>query len=400
MLSSLPLLPPALYTHWGMTAQEILRYFENRSTHFLDLLEQMVLLDTPTGDLEASRKFTDFYRRELESCNVQCREIQTASGVHLVGDWRADGADETRAPEVTISAHSDTVWPRGESTRRPPVLLDGRFHGPGVYDMRGGLMLALALFSFLRDHKAETRRSFRIFVGADEERGSIEARPLMEREVPQESIVLVPEPPSEDAGMKVKRKGVGIYELETHGLAAHAGLGPGKGVSAIEELLEQIAVVHSLRDEERGVTINVGRIEGGVASNVIADHASAAIDVRFERLEDGKAVDQALKTLQPQIEGSSLELTGGIAFPPMVPGARSLALAEKAIKLARGLGESMTTAESGGGSDGSYLSSLGCAVLDGLGLDGAGAHSLDEHVIVERIPFRAAFLTRLALELE
>jgi glutamate carboxypeptidase len=380
-------------------SDEILTYFEERSDYFLGLLMDLIRREVPNGDASASREFATHYRGLLEACGASCRQYVTTTGVHLVADWPGDG-DSTTTPDIVLVTHSDTVWPEGEVTRRPPSIKDGRLSGPGAYDMRAGLMLAVAVISYLDHASVNTSRAIRVFVSADEESGSLEAKEFLTREVPLESICLVLEPPGEGGALKIERKGVGIYQLAVEGRAGHAGINPDDASSAIDELVEQIVAIRTLRDTERGVSINIGEIEGGIASNVIADHARASVDVRFIQPEDGDAVDRALRTLQPQLEGTRLELTGGIAFPPMIPRPETLDLANKAIERAGKLGVTFTTSASGGGSDGSYLSAIGCRVLDGLGIDGDGAHALDEHIIVDRFPFRAALVTHLALELE
>ena len=384
------------YTRDPIMSDSILTYFEERRTHFIGILEDLIRHEVPSGDKESSRAFAAFYRQLLEERGARCREHITPMGVHLVADWPGE---ENNTPDVVLVAHSDTVWPAGEASRRPPTITDGKLYGPGAYDMRAGLLLALAVLECLQDLSIETSRSIRVFVSADEESGSLEAREFLEKEVPRDATCLVLEPPGPDGALKIERKGVGIYALGTHGRAGHAGVNPEDAVSAIDELVEQIVAIRTLRDAERKVTINIGEIEGGVASNVIADHARASIDVRFVQPEDGDAVDRALRTLQPQLEGTRLELTGGIVFPPMVAGPETLNLASRAIEIAGRLDFALTTSSSGGGSDGSYLASLGCRVLDGLGIDGDGAHALDEHIVVERLPLRAALLTHLMLEL-
>jgi glutamate carboxypeptidase len=376
---------------------EIRRHFEARRTELLELLIDLVSRDSPTGDLEASRGFVGHYRRLLEACGVACREHAGSGGVHLAGDWPGDAGGD---PDVLISVHSDTVWPRGEAARRPPSLGDdGRLFGPGALDMRAGLTIALEFFRFVDARRVRGARRYRIFVSADEERGSLDARRFMDLEA-SAPLALVLEPPLADGSLKAYRKGVGIYDLEIRGRAAHAGTDPERGASAIDELARQIDALNSLRDPSKGITINVGTVRGGTASNVIADFAEASIDLRFEDAADGDRLDARIRGLSPAIAGTRVAVRGGLIFAPMAPTAKTLVQIERARALAAALGmTAMGAGRSGGGSDGSYLSSKGITVLDGIGVDGGGAHSLSEHVLVERLPLRAALLAALAMGL-
>ncbi len=377
----------------------VLNYFTENSQDLIELVSDLARFDTPTGDANASIQFIRHYQKLLEEGGVSCRNYVTAAGVHLAGEWPAEKATRSRKAEVTFIVHSDTVWPLGEAARRPPALRDGKLYGPGVYDMRAGLALAVAFFRFLRDRKVETTQKFAIFVSCDEEEGSADAHQYMDREIHRDTVALVLEPPLPDGGLKIFRKGAGIYTLEISGRAAHAGTEPELGVSAIDELAHQILALHTLRNPELGITINIGEVQGGTAPNVIADCVRASIDLRFERIADGEELDQKIRALAAANHRTSLKVTGGIVYPPMVPTRATHLLAEKAKAMAAQLGISLTAGKSGGGSDGSYLSSKGIRTLDGLGVDGGGAHSLDEHIRVDRLPLRAALLSLLALEL-
>lgn len=366
------------------------------------MLRALVSLDTPTGDAQASRRFATLYQEMLESSGVCCRAFETEVGVHLVGDWLPGGATSAAndaTPDVTLSCHSDTVWPAGEASRRPPTVRDGCLFGPGVYDMKAGLVTAALFFQFLQEGGASTDRHFRIFVSADEEHGSIDARPYMEQAVPADTCALVLEPPLPCGALKVYRKGVGIYTLEIRGRAAHAGAEPERGASAVDELAHQILALHEFRDTDRGVTINIGTVEGGTASNVVADRVTATIDLRFDDPKDGAEIDGKLRSLRQRDSNVLMDLRGGIAFPPMVASERTLREAERYVDVAGQLGLALGTGRSGGGSDGSFLASRGTVTLDGVGVDGAGAHALDEHVRLARFPVRAALLAEIALRI-
>ncbi|MBI4606388.1 MAG: M20/M25/M40 family metallo-hydrolase, partial [Planctomycetes bacterium] len=239
-----------------------------------------------------------------------------------------------------------------------------------------------------------------VFVSADEEVGSPTAHPPMERLVPRGATALVLEPPLEDGSLKVRRKGVGMYRLEVEGAEAHAGLDPERGASAVAEVARRVLEVLSWADPARGITVNIGRIEGGIATNVVAGRAAAGIDMRFDELPAGEEIHRRLLELRPQDLRTRIAVTGGIIFPPLVPDAATERLAAIAQRVGRELGLELGLGKSGGGSDGCHLASRGVQVLDGLGVEGGGAHSPGEHVLIERLPVRAALLASLVLALD
>jgi glutamate carboxypeptidase len=322
-------------------------------------------------------------------------EIPDSGGPHLF----AEILPETRpAPPVVLVGHSDTVWPQGEASRHAPSERGGRLYGPGVYDMRGGLVLAVFALRFLRDSGERLARPLQVFLAADEEVGSKTAHPHMERLLAPEATALVLEPPLENGSVKIQRKGVSMYRIEAHGVESHAGSAPERGASAIVEIANQLLEVIEFSDPRRGITVNIGTIEGGVATNVVAGFSSAGVDVRFDRLEDGEEIERRLRALGPRDPRVQLRVEGGILFPPVVPDDRSRNLASTTIRLAKELGLQISAGKSGGGSDGNFLAAKGLAVLDGLGAEGAGAHARDEHVVIDRLPVRAALLATLLLE--
>lgn len=376
-------------------ASEILATFEARRERLVEDVSALARLEAPTGDAGRIRAFVAEYRRRLEAAGIRCREIDGPKGPHLLGER---GGEE---PALVLVGHSDTVWPAGEAVRRPPSVREGRLEGPGVYDMRAGLALIAWSLELLRERAIECRRRLLVFISADEETGSRSARGAMESALPASATALLPEPPCPDGSLKIARKGVGIFDLEVQGLEAHAGVHPEKGVSAIAEIARLILEVEGWRDPAAGILVNVGTIQGGTATNVVPARARCGIDVRFDRLEDGDAMARRLSELRPSRPEARISVSGGVEFPPMVPTARSRRLGRIAGEIARSeLGLEISMGSSGGGSDGCHLAARGLTVLDGLGVDGGGAHALDEHILVDRIPLRAALFTRLVLELD
>jgi glutamate carboxypeptidase len=229
----------------------------------------------------------------------------------------------------------------------------------------------------------------------DEETGSHFSRDIIEDEARRSSAALVLEPPIPGGTIKTGRKGVGEFELIIRGRPAHAGNDPRAGISALTEMAHQILAINKLNDYDRGTTVNVGVVRGGVLSNVIAAEAHAFIDMRFRTVDEGERITDALSKLQPVLEGARMEVLGGINRPPLVRTPETGALFEQAKQLASEIGYELKEGSVGGGSDGNFIAALGVPVLDGLGVDGAGAHAEHEHIIISDISRRAALLTRL-----
>ncbi len=309
---------------------------------------------------------------------------------------RFDGADPSAEPIVLVG-HVDTVWPLG-TLKASPFRLEGDVaRGPGVFDMKAGLVQGLCALAALRALGRIPRRPVVLLATADEELGSRQSRTAVEAEARGAAAVLVLEPAAGERGaLKTARKGVGLYRVGVTGRAAHAGLDPGKGVSALEELARVILACHALIDLARGTTVNVGVASGGTRPNVIAAEARAEVDVRVSDHAESERVEAAIRGLRPAHPDARLEVSGGLNRPPMERNgatARLLALAQSA---AASLGlPDPGEASVGGGSDGNFTSALGVPTLDGLGAVGDGAHAVHEFVRVDRMLERAALLARL-----
>jgi glutamate carboxypeptidase len=245
------------------------------------------------------------------------------------------------------------------------------------------------------ERKLATKNPITILLTCDEEIGSHTSRGLIEQEAARAAAALVLEPPIPGGVVKTGRKGIGVFELRTLGRAAHAGLDPTKGVNAIVELAHQTLKLAGLNNYDRGVTVNVGEVHGGAGSNVVPAEASASIDVRFWTEEDGQEVVGAIRRLSPVLPESRVEITGEINRPPMPRSEKNIDLFLQARSLAEELGFDLKDEVVGGGSDGNFTAAMGVPTLDGLGVDGAGAHADHEHIVLADIPRRAALLTRL-----
>lgn len=349
----------------------------------LSLLRELVEIESPTGDPGV--------RAVAERLAAELRDL--GADVSFLGDHvRAELAGE--GPALLLLGHCDTVWTRGTLERMPFRLEDGIAYGPGVYDMKGGLAVMVAGLRRTRGR----RHPVRVFLTADEEQGSKTARPLLEQAAHDVAAALVLEPALPGGGLKTARKGLGRFWLEVHGRAAHSGTGAAQGASAIEELARQVIRLHALNDEKRGISLNVGVIEGGTWANVVAAEARAEIDVRVTHAADVPRIELALTGLEPSLPGTRLTVSGGWTRPPLERSEGAARLFENARAHGRRLGFELEEGSSGGGSDGNLVGALGVPVLDGLGPVGGGAHALDEHVVLESLGFRADLLARLLEE--
>ena len=351
----------------------------------LELLQELVEIESPTYS-PGVRRVAEACGRELEGLGAISRLLE---GDHLVAELDGEGAP------LLLSGHVDTVWPEG-SLETMPFRVDGdTAYGPGVYDMKGCLVVMLEA---IRLAGTERTRALRVFLTADEEMGSRTARPHLEREARECAAAFVVEPPGPNGNLKTSRKGLGRFRVTIHGRPAHAGTNRTEGVSAIEELAHQILALHQLNDDERGISVNVGVVSGGTSENVVAAEAVADVDVRVRRFEDRERMEAALASLQPRLDGARLELGGGWTRPPWETSAATERLFEQAREHGRALGLELEAESSGGGSDGNLIGAVGVPVLDGLGAQGSGAHAPNEHVVLDSIPVRAELLARLLID--
>lgn len=307
------------------------------------------------------------------------------------------GRHGSAVPGVLLLAHIDTVWPVGTLERLPFRIQNGQAYGPGGYDMKGGIIIALWAFRALTALERVPRRPVTLLINTDEETGSTTSRRHIEDLARQSAAVLVLEPARPDGSVKTWRKGVGHFHLEVRGRAAHAGADPEQGVSAIEELAVHIRRLHQMTDHATGTTVNVGRIGGGTRSNVVADLAWADVDVRVKSRAEAERITRAIHALAPELPGAALTVTGAINRLPMERTEGTLALYRQARDLAAELGFDLGETGTGGASDGNFTSALGIPTLDGLGAVGDGAHADHEQVDIASLPTRAALLAAMLL---
>ena len=352
----------------------------------LRALERLVQSESPSLDKarcdRCANQVADLFQQVVGG-RLQ-RHLRDTAGDHLeitIGDGPAP---------ILILCHHDTVWPGG-TLERLPFRVDGdRVTGPGCYDMKAGIVEAAFAIA-----AARPQRPIIVLSTSDEEIGSTTSRGLIEARAADAAAVLVLESAYSGGQIKTARKGVADYRLRILGRAAHAGVEPETGVSAVEELAHQILRIKALADPARGTTVNVGVVRGGTRSNVVAAEAEAAIDIRLATREEATRVAGAMRALTPVLPGALVTAEGGMERPPMerTEGVARLAALAKAV--AHEMGFELEETSTGGGSDGNFTAALGIPTLDGLGPDGGGAHADTEHLLISSWLQRTELLTRL-----
>ncbi|WP_372666334.1 M20 family metallopeptidase [Amycolatopsis kentuckyensis] len=348
----------------------------------IDDIETLVRCESPSHDHEAVARSAEAVagigRRLL---GAEPERIVTDGCTHL--RWRFGDGD----PRVLLLGHHDTVWPLGSLRTHPFEVRDGILRGPGCFDMKAGVVMALHAAAALPD-----RDGLSILVTGDEEIGSPRSRSLIEEEAKSCDAVFVLEASADGGALKTRRKGVSLYRVEVEGRAAHAGLEPEKGVNAGIEVAHQILAIAALADPDLGTTVVPTALTAGTTTNTVPAKASVAVDVRVWDAAEQERVDRAIRSLAPVHEEARIRIAGGINRAPLDAGASS-ELFLLANELAAG---TLTEAAVGGASDGNFTAGLGIPTLDGLGAVGGGAHADDEHVVVAELPRRTALLAALA----
>lgn len=364
---------------------------EGELADHLDLLRQLVELESPSTNKALVDRLGDRIRKWWLDHNWAPHIIPRSS----VGDILWTEWTEGTGKPILVLCHLDTVWEAGTLARFPFRIEDGLVYGPGVFDMKSGVAATLQIQKYLSQGRLLPRRKVRFLYSTDEEIGSFESRAVIEAFARQSILVLVTEPPLPGGVLKTQRKGGGNYHVEVRGRAAHPGIDPENGINAVEEIAHQILELKSLADSEQGTTVAVTVVRGGERENVIPDSAQAALDVRVKSLEEADRIDAAIRSLQPHLSGAQIEVRGEMDRPPMMRTDRSRDLFTAASHLARDLGMVLGEGETGGGSDGCFSAALGVPTLDGLGVNGDGAHAFNEHIELAQIPPRTALLAKL-----
>jgi glutamate carboxypeptidase len=367
-----------------------LRYFSEHREEIVETTRQLVEIESPSDNKQAVDRIAALLATKFEALGGR---TQLHRSKDLGDSLQIDFAGKADLRPVLLLGHYDTVYPLGTLANMPCKIETGRLHGPGVLDMKSGIALMLHAIEALQVWRRELPRPVTVFLVSDEEVGSYSSRKITEALAKKSAGVLVLEPAAGLRGaVKTARKGVGEYTLRVKGVAAHAGLDPGKGHSAILELARQITVIAKLNNLQQGLSVNPGVIQGGTRTNVIAADASVDIDVRIKSAKQAAGIDHKLHSLEPFDKHCKLEITGGINRLPMERTAGAAALYKKAQEISGQLGWKLEEAAVGGGSDGNFTAGLGIPTLDGMGGVGEGAHAVHEYIVISELPRRALLL--------
>jgi len=373
-------------------------HFVARQHELLALTCALVETESPSGDKEGSAEVVSLLASAAGSISAvgsveKITSEEFGEHVQMRAFVESDGAP------IVILGHTDTVHPIGAIKERPWRAEGNRIYGPGIFDMKANLALALEALRACEATGACPQSPVTVLFTCDEESGSPSGRALVEAAAKNARAVLVLEPPASGGRVKTARKGTGMFTIKVLGKASHAGLDPEKGVSAVLELARQTIRLHNLNDPATGTTVMVTVAHGGTHSNVVPDLAAAEIDVRFSSAAEAARIENAILNLKPFDERAQLEMSGGINRPPLERTEGVNQLYDHAKSLAAMLNFELGEASVGGASDGNFVGALGVPVLDGLGIEGDGAHAAHEHIVVDNISLRGALLAGMIASL-
>ncbi|HKR14571.1 MAG TPA: M20 family metallopeptidase [Pyrinomonadaceae bacterium] len=380
-------------------AQQIYEVLKSRQTEIEEFIRALVETESPSGDEAGSRAVVDLLADaagRIDSVSEIKRVHAADFGYHVV-----ISAFEKQAAngQVLVVGHTDTVHARGSVEARPWRREAGKIYGPGVFDMKANCVLIVEVLRAMSDLQLVPKHAITVALTCDEEVGSFSGWPLLEQTAKSANTryVFVMEPPALGGRVKTGRKGTGIFAIKVEGRAAHAGLEPEKGASAILELARQTERLHALNASGSGITVNVGVVQGGTRSNVVAAEAHGEIDVRFSTEAESRELERMLGNITPIDERTKVFVSGGINRPPLERTPAVIELFERARAIAAQIHFELGEAQVGGASDGNFLAALGIPVLDGLGISGDGAHAVHEHIEADDIARRGALIGGLLL---
>jgi glutamate carboxypeptidase len=365
-------------------------YFSQRAEDMLDLLRQLVELESPSTDKAGTDRIGRFVAQIAREAGASVTLVpQERWGDHVLVRWgEGEGG-------FLLLCHLDTVWPVGTLAERPWRVEGDKAFGPGCLDDKASAVVVLAALQGLADLGRAPSRPVTALFNSDEEVGSRSSRPLIEAEAAQAGVVFCVEPATPDGSLKVWRKGTARYVVTALGKAAHSGADHDKGVNAIAELAHQVLRLQGMTDYGLGTTVSVGWVQGGTRTNIVPDRAEARVDVRVQTAAEANRMVAAFDELQPVVPGARLTVEGGLSRPPMEESPVTLETFRRAQEIAAALGLTLTGGGSGGASDGNFTAAMGVPTLDGLGAVGDGAHSVGEYVLIPSLAERAALMAAL-----
>jgi len=383
-----------------MIAPQILNALRERQPEVEAFIQSLVEVESPSGDMEGSRAVVDLLVQAASglSCVDAIERVDVPDfGQHLV----IKAFQKSDQQQILMVGHTDTVHSRGSLSERPWRREAGKIYGPGIFDMKANCALAIEVLRTLVELHATPAYGVSIVLTCDEEVGSLSGWPLIEKVAKAQPArcAFVMEPPASGGRVKTSRKGTGIFAIKVEGKAAHAGLEPEKGASAILELARQTEQLHAINLSGSGITLNVGVVRGGTRSNVVAAEAQGEIDVRFSTEAESREIERILSSLKPIDERTKVFVSGSINRPPMERTAAVIELFEKAHAIAADIDFDLGEAQVGGASDGNFLAAMGIPVLDGLGISGDGAHAVHEHIEADDIARRGALIGGLLMSI-
>lgn len=381
-------------------------YFTERHASLLTLIRALVEIESPSGDVHGSRETALLLSRTAreidDEVKIEFIEIPHV-GTHLCLRFFDDGTNDKA---TLLLGHTDTVHPRGTLDARPVRETADKLYAPGVFDMKANCALALEAIRALVELDIKPLRGVNVLLTCDEETGSATGRALVEAEAARAAQVLVLEP-SANGKVKTARKGTGTWTVRAEGIAAHAGLNPQAGASAILEIARQIERLHQINpyisrdtNQNNGIHLNAGTMRGGTRSNVVAAFAETEVDARFATMDEARQVENIFANLKPFDQRVKLNVEGSINRPPLERSKEVVQLYEHARRLASSIGFTLDETSVGGASDGNFVAAMNVPVLDGLGINGDGAHAAHEHILLDDITPRATLVASLIATLE
>ncbi|MDA1280320.1 MAG: M20 family metallopeptidase [Chloroflexi bacterium] len=368
---------------------------KSQETELFDLIEKLVMIETPTSDKAANDRISGITAELLASIGGEVTvHPEKKYGDHITANWTGKNRD-SGTPHALVIGHLDTVWPIGTLERMGYYEKDGRMYGPGVLDMKAGIATTIVGLRTLQSQDLWPDRPVRVLFNTDEEVGSPSSRPLVESSAQGAAFALVMEPGQAGAGaLKTQRKGLAEFRLVVEGKASHAGAFPERGASAIHELAQKIVELQAMNDWPDGITVSTGLISGGSARNTIPAHAEATIDVRARTNEQAEKIEAQIRALKPAVEGTSLTIEGGFHRPPMERTPELAKLAASLIEWSHEIGFELTEESTGGGSDANLTAAMGVPSADGLGSKGLNPHAEGENIEISEQPNRLALFMK------